>query len=410
MPSNDVTLTLQDGGLGRRGASEDMICGLVTTGPTASGLANDTAYRLTTIEQLEQMGVTEAWDLSNKVLIHYHVKEFFRMNPAGTLWLWVSAQTKTFVELTDHLATTVIGRNLLIAAGGEIKKLAFARNPATGYSPVVTNGFDVDAENAIIKAQALADAELLAHRPVFIIIEGKSFTGTAAAAADLRTKACKNVSVCIAQDKTQAAKDAMYALHAGVGTMLGIVSRAKANENIGWVGKFPIADAMAGAWTNIALSGGALLSTYTDASLATINDKGYIYARKFVGLAGAWFNDFHLCNNITSDFAYGNDIITVNKMYRLLYARLLPEINSTVFIDPTNGRISASQAAYYEEIGNQTLDIMVREGELAGRSTYVDLNQNVLATSTVNIKFSGTPNGVARNITGQIGFDNPYNS
>ena len=60
--------------------------------------------------------------------------------------------------------------------------------------------------------------------------------------------------------------------------------------------------------------------------------------------------------------------------------------------------------SYVEGLGNTALDPMVRAGEISGRRVSVSATQNVLATSTLVITVSVLPDGVARNITINLGY------
>lgn len=406
---NDVNISISGGGLGRRNPSTDGVMGLVTTGvAVVGGLQLNTTYELNEIGDLEALLVTAAYDATNKTLIHHHVSEFFRMSPNGTLFLRVAAQTVTLTQLADVANTHA--KQLLQDAGGKVNVIAISRNPATGYTPTLTGGLDGDVLTAIPKAQELAVSERTAHRPVFTFVEGRSFNGTASSATDLRTLGAELVAVVIGQDAAVAALDSLYAGYAAVGTLLGTISAAKVNECVAWVRKFPLTRAVDNKFVTAALSSGILVANYTDASINTLNDKGYIFPRDFEGLTGFYWNDSHTCTSADSDFAQIENVRTIQKAARRIRAKLLPDVASPLKVDPENGKLDSITCKYFEAQGDSSLDQMMEDAEIVGKRVYVNPNQNVLSTSKLSVKFRITPYGVAREIEGDLGFDNPFNN
>lgn len=408
MALNDVKVTVTGGGLGRREPSEDMICGIMTTGVAATGLALDQTYELNLTEDLEALGVTAAYDTANNVLIYHHVSEFFRMNPNGKLFLRVTAQTATMTDLADDTKTNA--KQLLIDANGKVRVVAIIRNPVISYTATAGGGLDADVFTAVPKAQALSEAEFAAHRPVAVIIEGRSLSGTSATVTDLRTLNAENVAVCIGQDKTVASKHAIFGGYAAVGTLLGTISAAKVNENVAWVRKFPLTSVPAGRFINVSLSSGNLMSSYSDGALGVFNDKGYIFARPHTGFAGYWWNDSATCVTVSSDFAYLENVRTIQKAARAIRKQLLPDLNSPLGVDSESGKLDAVTCKYFEAQGAVAISPMLQDNEITGFDVYVDPEQNVLSTSKLIVKFKLTPYGTARQIEGQVGFDNPLNS
>lgn len=424
MALNDVKVTVLGGGLGRREPSQDMICGMITTGVAVTdGLNLNTSYKLYGMEDLEALGVDAAYDTDNEVLLHHHVSEFFRMNPNGQLWLRVAAQADASLsKLVDK--NNAHAQQLLIDANGEIRVLGAILNPDEDYeevleipddedplTPPAPQGLDVDVFAAIIKAQQLAESEFALHRPVAVILEGRAFNDTAANATDLRTYDAEYVSVCIAQDQAvvQAMDSELCESYAAVGTLLGTVSAAKVNENVAWVRKFPITSVTEQRFISVGLSSGNLVSTYSDASLGLLNDKGYIFARPHIGFAGFWWNDSSTCTAISSDFAYLENVRTIQKAARIIRRHLLPDLNSPLAVDPESGLLDATTCKYFEVQGAVALGTMVQDNEVTGIDVFVDPEQNVLSTSKLVTRFTLVPYGTARQIEGQVGFDNPLN-
>ena len=195
-----LIVTKKTGGLGRRTPSEDNVSGIMTTGiAVVGGLQLDTNYVLLSIDDAIALGIDADYDDTNSVLLYYHISEFFRMNPDGELHLRVAAQTQSLTDMANK--ANAHAKALLSATGGKIKQLAIIRNPLTSYVPVLTGGLDGDVLTAIPLAQALYVEENVSFkRPCQMIIEGRSFNGTVAAATDLRSLSAENVSVTIGAD------------------------------------------------------------------------------------------------------------------------------------------------------------------------------------------------------------------
>ena len=211
MARSNVTITKRNGALGRRNASTDGVCGLVTTGVAVVGtgkLTLNTVYPLKSQRDANGLGLNAAYDTTNKVLVYHHIDRFFKRNPDGTLYLLVAAQTNKLSDLVD--TTKDFAKKILREAQGLIKFVGVAHNPAAGYTPTLLTGLDADVLTATANAQALYEDEFKAFRYASFLIEGQSFNGTAAAAKDLRTLNAPNVSITIAADPAISAVDTLY--------------------------------------------------------------------------------------------------------------------------------------------------------------------------------------------------------
>lgn len=400
MGLNDVLTVKRNGGLGRRNPSEDMVSGLVQHGVAVAGkVVLGTPYQLKSITDAQDLGLDADYDTANSVLVYHHILEFFRLNPDGELWIMLAPQATTWSFLVDP--TKAFAPVLLDAAEGKIRQLAVAFNPEALYAPVIADGLDTQVIATIAQAQLLAEVRGTEHSPLSILVEARSFSGNTATVKDLRTLSAPKVSVVIGNDPDVAAN------YAAVGTLLGIVSKAKVNECVAWVERFNLTDVNRGKFLKVGFSGGiASLSTSNQEAL---NAKGYIFMRKHVGIAGVYFNDSHTAEVLTSDFCTIENNRTFDKAHRLTRAALLPKLASPLVVDQDSGRLATEVAKSFEAIGNAALDEMVRAGELSGKDVYVDEAQNVLGISRLDVEFALTPTGTARTIRNIIGFVNSFN-
>lgn len=411
MALSNVIINKTTGNLGRRSPSEDGISGLICTGVNVmAGLQYDTPYELRSINDLESLGVDAAYDSTHKVLLHYHVDEFFRMSPSGRLFILVMPQSETLTLLCTPGVANPLNK-LLISGQGKIRQVGVCCNPDGGYPTDITNGIEQDSLDAIAQAQLTADAEEAEYRPVMVLVEGRNYQGNATTVSDVRALGnYKNVAMVIAQDKAVANLESEYVTHAAIGTALGTVSAANVNECIGWVGKFPLANTAKSKFIVPALSGGQLIQNISLTDLTTLNEKGFIFARIFPNFQGCYFNDSHTCIVVSDDFAYIENIRTIDKAARIIRNALLPDVNSPVLVDPDSGKLAPEVIKYFESKGDQAIRRMRQDSEISGYTVFVDPDQDVLGLSLLEVQFELTPTGTARTIKATIGFKNPFNS
>lgn len=385
----EVIITRGNGGIGRRLPQTDMVSGLVTTGVNIiGGLTVNTVYKLERLADAQALGVT-----SSSITPHAyeHIKEFFRMNVNGTLWLIVAPTTVTYVQLITNYAT-----KLLVASGRTINQLGFSYAPQTP----VTNMTELLA--AIPVAQALADTEYELHGPLLVLLEGRGFDITTA--FDFRAMNAPSVCVVVGQSSTFASYDSKYA---AVGTALGAISAAPVNVNIGWIQEFNLLGANLQDW----MISGTPSDNISETELADLDEKGFICFRNHAGIAGIYFNDSHTGAELTSDYAYAENVRTINKAVRIIRKTMLPNVNAPILVDPVNGTLPlAVVSAYQEQVNKAVKEAMLNSSEISGFDYFIDPNQNILSTSELNSEFEIVPTGTARTIRVNVSFANPFNS
>lgn len=405
----DLRIIKRNGGLGRREPVLDMVSGLIQHGLAVSGkIALNEVHRLNSLPDALNLGLDAAYDAANSVLVHYHIKEFFRRNPNGELWIVLVDQSVTQWDLLVDPTQTSYAKKLLIEAGGRVRQLGVAFNPDGSYTATLAGGLDDQIQDVITQAQLLAEDEFNLGRPLEIIIEGKSFNGTAGSADDLRARnsPAPDVSVVIAADLDISALDPLYAGHAALGTVLGDISAASVHENIGWVEKFRVDTN--GIYTRPGLSSNLSVNSYTPSALEVLKDKGYILAKPYNSYPGVYWNDSPTCCPASSDFAFIENNRTIKKAARLVRTKLMPRVSSPVKVSE-EGKLDKIVIDSFEAAGREALDPMARANEISvPADVYVDPDQDVLSTSKLEVRFSLIPMGVARTIEASIGFANPF--
>ena len=214
------------------------------------------------------------------------------------------------------------------------------------------------------------------------------------------------VSVIIAQDGAGVAAD-LYAADANktakasvsaLGDLLGAVSKSKVHQSIAWVEEFP---------TNIAVAAFGDGTKYRDLDTATIEELDaarYIFCRTYDGLAGSFFNDNHTLDVATSDYAYINDVRTMDKAVRGVRTYLLPKLGRPMRVDKSSGKLERTAVEHLITTGTKALEEMEKAGELSGYKFDIDPDQNILATSRVRGVIKNVAVGVMRNLDLEIGF------
>lgn len=324
---------------------------------------------------------------------HYHISEYFRLQPQGNLWIgfYPVPSTYDYAELQDlqSYATT---------QGSSLRQVLI-------YHLVARTASNVLSDCTAIQA-VCATLETL-HMPLSVIHAPniKAITDISTL-LNLATLSANKVSVNISQDG--AGTGAQLYMISGVsittgGALLGAVSLAAVSESIAWVQKFNISNGV--ECDTIAFSNGKLLTdtTITTNLLTQLNLYRYIFLRSFVDFAGSYFNDSHCAIAQSSDYAYIENNRTIDKAIRLGRAALLPYLNSPLSFNADGTLTDITIAAFRGSLATASAP-MKRANEISQDGITIDPKQKSLTTSSVYISFKIIPNGVARNIIVNIGY------
>jgi hypothetical protein len=211
----------------------------------------------------------------------------------------------------------------------------------------------------------------------------------------------KNVSILIGQAGSGVAEtlseegDKCVGL---IGNALGMLSKVSVHESISWVAKCPT------GITTPAFSTGELVKETDISTMNKLNDKRFIFLRTFSGLQGSFYNDSFTMDDIKSDYNAIERVRTMDKACRGIRAYLLPYISSPLYVDAETGQLRQDTIAVLTDVANMQLEQMEKAGELSGFRVLIDPNQNVLASSELEIVIKQVPVGVMRRIKVKIGF------
>lgn len=314
--------------------------------------------------------------------IHYHISEYFRIQPQGVLYvgLYDIPATYDFAEVAD----------LIEFSEGEIKQLGVYVQTDTLDAAMVT------ALDAVMMAQAVLD------RPASAVLTA-DFNGTALSALpNLALNSDYRVSVDIAQDGDAQGYTLYKATAKTIGTMgatVGVISLAAVNQCIGNVGAFNMSNGI--ELEVIAFGNGVAYKTQALSLLTSLDAYKYNFLRKRA-VTGTYFEDSNTSAPDTNDFAYIENCRTVDKAVRLTKLNCEVKINSELLLN-ANGTLFEDTIADFERLVAIGLDDMARNQEISAYSITINPSQDVLTTSTIVIGIKIVPVGVARQIEFNIG-------
>jgi hypothetical protein len=345
-----------------------------------------TGANTATLTQPTGSGSTVLGIASKIDAFHYHISEFFRMQPKGIMYIGIYAVPSGAYDFAELALVRDYANGSIRQMGTYVTSLAYTTAHITAL-------------------QAIATASSTAFKPFSIVYQG-DISGTASVMdlLSVKTFSAPNVSVLIGQDGDELGYHLFKACGKSIGTMgtaLGATAFAKVSESIAWVEKFNLANTefeMAG------FANGQLFRNLTDNQLSALNSNGFIFLVKFTGYAGTFFNDTFTATVATSDYSTIENNRTQDKAIRNIRVALLPKLNSPLLVDPLTGYLSEDTISLFENICNVPLETMAKNGELSGYVVTINPIQNVLSTSKLVISILNVPTGVARNIEFNIGF------
>lgn len=317
---------------------------------------------------------------------HYQISEFFRANPRGVLYVGFYEIPGTY----DYTEVTLM-QNF---ADGKIRQIGVF---------VESQAFTV-GDVQVLHDEIVANCDAN-KKPLSAIYAGDYAAVTDwSTLTNLNTYDANKVSVVIAQDGAALGNTLFKASGVSspaLGAALGAVSFASVSDDIAWVAKFNVSNGR--ECDTPALGNGDLIKNLSVNLLTLINNYRYIFLRKFVDLAGTYWNDDHTAITQSSDYAYISGNRTIDKAIRGVYTSVLPALNSPLQLN-SDGTLADTTIAYFTSLAQVNLFEMLRNREISAQGVTIDPTQNVLSTNTLEIAISIVPIGVARNIVVKIGF------
>ena len=341
---------------------------------------------LSTIDAAEAAGITadaESWAVR---VLHYHLSEIYRLNPAVSLYVAIfekpQGESQTFAEL----------KTVQNFAAGRIRQIGVWCGDRT------LSGDDLTALQGVADALAGEEAELsvvyapkvgtLNTMPVNLAGENKSRVSVVIGQAG------SGKGAELYDDKTNTGKASV----SGLGVVMGLLSSAKVHQSIAWIKEFPTGVSLP------AFGDGTLLRDVDKALLETLDTARYLFFVTHTGQAGSYMNDSHTMDSAISDYAAIESVRTMDKAVRGIRTYVKPELGGNVYVDASTGQLASYTVAHLETVANQALEAMERAGELSGYKVEIDPAQDVAGSDTVEIVIKNVAVPVMRHVRIKIGF------
>lgn len=384
-----LTIQRENGNVPKTLPGEDHITGLVfymAAGDIPDAFRTERVQALSTIDAAEAAGITaDAASWAVKVL-HYHLSELYRLNPAVSLYVGIfekPQEAQTFAELKT-VQNYAAGRIRQIGVWcGDTPLSAEALTTLQGIGDALA---DEEAELSIVYAPKVSSVKQQAvnlagaNQSRVSVVIGQTGSGTGAE---------------LYKDKGNAAKASV----SGLGVVLGLLSRAKVHQCIAWIKEFPTGVSLP------AFGDGTLVRDVDKALIETLDTTGrYLFFVTHTGQAGSYMNDSHTMDSGISDYAAIESVRTMDKAVRGIRTYVKPELGGNVYVDPTTGQLASYTVAHLETVANQALEAMERDGELSGYKVEVDPAQDVASTGLVEFVIKNVAVPVMRHVRIKIGF------
>lgn len=396
--STSLNIDRQNGNVPKSLPGEDHITGLViymAAGDIPAGFKTERVQALSTIDAAEAAGIvdyTTAADGTQTAapwavrVLHYHLSEIYRINPAVSLYVGIFEKPQ--------------GDNMTFAEIKTVQNFADGRIRQIG----VWCGDRVPSEDDLTAIQGQA-ATLEAQGAELSVVYAPKVANVKQISTSLAGGGKCRVSVVIGQagsgtgaelykDKANAAKASV----SGLGVVLGLISKAKVHQCIAWVKEFPTGISLP------AFGDGTLLRDMDKALVEQLDTARYLFFVTQQGQSGSYMNDSHTMDSAISDYASIESVRTMDKGARGVRAYLIPELGGNVYVDADTGKLASYTVAHLETVAGHALEDMEKAGELSGYKAEIDPDQDVAASSTVDIVLKKVAVPVMRHVRIKIGF------
>ena len=387
--ATSLTIERQNGNVPKSLPGEDHITGFVAYLPATDipeAFKTERVQALSTIDAAEATGIKEdaaSWGVR---VLHYHLSEIYRINPAVSLYVAIfekpQGASQTFAEI----------KTVQNFAAGRIRQIGVWCGDRT------LSGDDLTALQGVADALAEEEAELS-------IVYAPKVEALSTMPVNLAGENKSRISVVIGQagsgkgaelfdDKINTGKASV----SGLGVVMGLLSSAKVHQCIAWIKEFPTGVSLP------AFGDGTLLRDVDKALLETLDTARYLFFVTHTGQAGSYMNDSHTMDSAISDYAAIESVRTMDKAVRGIRTYVKPELGSNVYVDPSSGQLASYTVAHLETVANQALEAMERAGELSGYKVEIDPAQDVASTSLVEFVIKNVAVPVMRHGRIKIGF------
>lgn len=386
-----VKISFANGAISSVLPAADKVVGMIVSAVASGDFTLGTAYCIYHLSEAVELGLSK----TANAYAYEQIRQFYAEAGEGAeLWVYGVAKTVKPSQMLDKTGNHA--PDFIQQSNGRLRVIAACWDSSSA-TLTPTNGLDSDVPTAITKGQELAEwATDTLFAPLFCLLYGYGYShSTASTMTDLTTMSNNRVAVFVGAIE----EESNFAL----GLLAGKVASCEVQTHIGRVkdGALKCTKAFIGA---------------KDASVGaseTLNNKGYITFRCFVGKAGYFFSDDHLATKPTDDFHSISNRRVIDKAYRVSYVTLIEKVNDeipvtdegTMPVSITHALQGAVETAIINNMtayGNLGTDI--EDSNDTGVECYIDPKQNVVASSTLKVSIKVKPYGYAKNIEATLGF------
>jgi hypothetical protein len=417
-------------------------------------LALNTAYLLTSPDDLTPLGIDAAYDTTNSVAVYQQVTEFYSQSGTGAV-LWLVGVSKATAFATFVASTTfqdLVRYTAQADPANRAKMLGFCYDvPAAAQSAA---DFPADVTATLTALQAAQLDMFNQGYQWSAIVDGynMSSTATPATIGTMATKACPSVSLCITGTKPNGVSAVGLALgrfsRISIGHGFGAVEDGPVNSNTAFLtnavsipttGALTVGDtytvygpagatvtynsvtyqvgqtilAVTGFTTFTATGGGFVVDNYTPVeglSPAYINQLGqkqFLFLRPWFQHSGYYWNDGATCELATKQLSTQEYNRVVNSLSASALSFFINEMGKNLPLNTRTGNVdqgylNAKQAQFYDQSINP-LTVAAGTGDITnGSMTMTGPNFN--ATKTINFTLVIVPTPILGAINGVIRF------
>lgn len=396
--STSLSINRQNGNVPKSLPGEDHITGLViymAAGDIPASFKTERVQPLSDIDAAKAAGIVEYTTAADGTktpapwvvrMLYYHLEETYRINPAISLYVGIFEKPQ--------------GDNMTFAEIKTVQNFADGRIRQIG----VWCGDRVPSEDDLVAIQGQTDT-LEAQGAELSAVYAPKVANVKQISTKLAGGGKCRVSVLIGQagsgkgaelykDKANAGKASV----SGLGVVLGLISKAKVHQCIAWVKEFPTGISLP------AFGDGTLLRDLDKALVEQLDTARYLFFVTQQGQSGSYMNDSHTMDDAKSDYASIESVRTMDKGARGVRAYLIPELGGNVYVDADTGKLASYTVSHLETVAGHALEDMEKAGELSGYKAEIDPDQDVAASSTVDIVLKKVAVPVMRHVRIKIGF------
>ena len=391
MPLPYVKINFANGAISTVLPNADKVVGMIVSAVASGDFALGKAYCIYHLSEAIEMGLSK----TANAYAYEQIRQFYAEAGEGAeLWVYGVAKSVKPSQMLDKTGTHA--PDFIQQANGRLRVIAACWD-ASGAALTPTNGLDSDVLTAITKGQEVAEWATDSYfAPLFVILNGYGYThASASTMTDLTTMGNNRVAVFVGAIETEA--------NLALGLLAGKIAACDVQTHIGRVkdGAVNAEKAFIGA---------------KDASVGaneTLNNKGYITFRTFVGKSGYFFSDDHLATSPTDDYHSICNRRIIDKAFRVAYSSLLEKVNDEIPVTDEGTMPVSIVHALQGSVETAIINNMTAYGNLGvdpedsndtGVKCYIDPSQNVVVSSRLKVSVKVKPYGYAKYIETDLGF------